>query len=113
MPRGNPANMRPPSSKAEAIERGRKGGLKSGETRRKRKTLRDELLAMLSSGNTQNSIATALIAEAINGNRAGSVAKAFETIRDTIGEKPVEKIVVAEVDQAVIDEVERIVDGQD
>lgn len=35
--------------------------------------------------------------------------KAFEVIRDSAGQKPVEKIVVADVDQAVIDEVERMV----
>ena len=35
--------------------------------------------------------------------------KAFEIIRDTIGEKPVERIVVAEVSQDIIDEVEAAV----
>ena len=38
---------------------------------------------MLSSGNTQEKISLALIQEALNGN-----VKAFESIRDTIGEKP-------------------------
>lgn len=35
--------------------------------------------------------------------------KALEFARDTIGEKPIEKVQVAEVDQEVIDEVERMV----
>lgn len=35
--------------------------------------------------------------------------KALEFARDTIGEKPIEKVQVAEVDQDVIDEVERMV----
>lgn len=33
----------------------------------------------------------------------------WELMRDTAGQKPVEKIMIAEVDQAVIDEVERAV----
>lgn len=33
-------------------------------------------------------------------------ARAFEVLRDTSGQKPVDKIVFAEVDQEVIDEVE-------
>ena len=35
--------------------------------------------------------------------------KAFETIRSTVGQDPVQKLVIAEVDQSVIDEVERAV----
>ena len=35
--------------------------------------------------------------------------KAFEVVRDTIGERPVEKVMVAEVDQDIIDEVEAMV----
>ena len=107
MPRGNLANMA--HTKEEAKRRGRNGGIKSGEVRRQRRTLREELLAMLSAGDTQSKLVAALIDEATNGNKAGSVSKAFETIRDTVGEKPVEKIVVAEVDQAIIDEVEQMV----
>lgn len=113
MPRGNPQNMRPVRSEEEAKKLGSLGGKRSGETRRARKTLREELLALLANGDTQNKMSLALIEEALNGNKAGSVTKAFETIRDTIGEKPVEKIVVAEVDQSIIDEVEQIVNGQD
>ena len=81
-------NLRPVSSTEEARERGRKGGLASGEARRKRKTLKEELLLMLSDGDIQEKISIALINEAINGNNAGSVTKAFEVIRDTIGERP-------------------------
>ena len=88
----NEQNLKPVKSKKEARERGRKGGLASGEARRKRKTLKEELLLMLSDGDIQQKISLALINEAINGNNAGSVTKAFEVIRDTIGERPVEKV---------------------
>lgn len=35
--------------------------------------------------------------------------RAFEVIRDTSGQKPVEKVEMATIDQSVIDEVERMV----
>ena len=87
-------------SGAEAVENGRKGGIASGEARRKRKTLKEELLLMLSDGDIQEKISLALINEAIKGNNAGSVTKAFEVIRDTIGEKPADKV---ETKQTVLD----------
>ena len=93
-------NLRPVSSKEEARERGRKGGLASGKARRKRKTLKEALLLMLSDGDIQEKISLALINEAISGNNAGSVTKAFEVIRDTIGERPVEKV---QATQTVVD----------
>lgn len=106
MPRGNPQNLVPTNkrSKEEAKRISSKGGKRSGESRRKRKQLREELLALLSAGNTQKNISLALIDQALNGN-----VKAFETIRDTIGEKPVEKVVMSEVDPNVISEVEEMV----
>ena len=96
----NEQNLKPVSSKKEARERGRKGGLASVESRRKRKTLKEELLLMLSEGDIQEKISLALINEAIKGNNAGSVTKAFEVIRDTIGERPVEKV---QATQTVVD----------
>ena len=100
-------NLRPVSSKDEARERGRKGGLASGEARRKRKTLKEELLLMLSEGETQQSVTLALIEKAMSGN-----TKAFEVIRDTIGEKPVDKVMIADVEPSVIAEVEAMVTGE-
>lgn len=106
MPRGNPQNLIPTTkrTKEEARKISSNGGKKSGEVRRKRKQLREELLALLSDGNTQKNISLALIDQALNGN-----VKAFETIRDTIGEKPVEKVVMSEVDPNIISEVEEMV----
>ncbi len=79
-------------SREKAVENGRKGGIASGEAKRRRKTLKEELLLMLENEDVQRSVAAALINEATEGNNAGSVARAFETIRDTIGEKPVDKL---------------------
>ena len=97
-------NLRPVSSKEEARERGRKGGLASGEARRKRKTLKEELLLILSEGETQQSVTLALIEKAMSGD-----TKAFEVIRDTIGEKPIDKVMIADVEPSVIAEVEAMV----
>ena len=88
-------NLRPVSSKDEARERGRKGGLASVEARRKRKSLKEELLLMLEDEELQQSVAIALIKQAQNGN-----VKAFGMLRDTIGEAPVEKV---QATQTVVD----------
>ena len=100
-------NLRPVSSTEEARERGRKGGLASGEARRKRKTLKEELLLMLSERETQQSVTLALIEKAMSGD-----TKAFEVIRDTIGEKPVDKVMIADVEPSVIAEVEAMVKSE-
>ena len=91
----NEQNLKPVSSKKEARERGRKGGLASVEARRKRKSLKEELLLMLEDEELQQSVAIALIKQAQNGN-----VKAFGMLRDTIGEAPVEKI---QTTQTVVD----------
>ena len=91
----NEHNLKPVSSKKEARERGRKGGLASVEARRKRKSLKEELLLMLEDEEVQKSVAVALIQEAQNGN-----VKAFGMLRDTIGEAPVEKV---QTTQTVVD----------
>ena len=96
MPRGNIDNLNPVQSKEEARERGRKGGIASGKARRERATLREQLLALLSKGNFQEEITLALLDKA----KAGDT-KAFEIIRDTIGEKPVEKL-EAKVEETTI-----------
>ena len=103
-------NLRPCEYKLSQ-EEAKRGGKASVESRRRRKALKEELLLLLSDGDVQERISLALIDEALHGNKAGSVTKAFEVIRDTIGEKPVQKVMIAEVDQSVIDEVESAVLG--
>ena len=71
----------------ERRERASKAGKASVEARRKRKTLREELLALLEKGEYQEKISTALIGRAMTGD-----TKAYEVIRDTIGEKPTDKV---------------------
>ena len=64
----------------------RQGGIASGESRRRRKTLKEELELLLESGDWQERISTAILEKAAAGSE-----RAFEVIRDTIGEKPTDK----------------------
>ena len=90
----NKENLRVPTSN-EARRNGEKGGIASGESRRRRKLLReclDELLAReyTADGKTltgSEALAAALMKKAMKGD-----VKAFEALRDTAGEKPVERI---------------------
>ena len=102
----NEQNLKPFNELTENEQRAiaSAGGKASGEARRKRKTLKEELLLMLSEGETQRSVTLALIEKAMSGD-----TKAFEVIRDTIGEKPVDKVMIADVEPSVIAEVEAMV----
>lgn len=66
---------------------GKMGGIASGESKRRKKTLKEELIMLLESDNNNNKISTALLKKALDGD-----IQAFTTIRDTIGEKPTDKI---------------------
>lgn len=106
-------------SREEAVKNGQKGGIASGESRRARKTLRAELETLLSAqtidkegkkteSTVQEAVTVALVKQALKGN-----TKAFEIIRDTIGEKPVERVTLAEIDQATVNLVEKMVTSHD
>lgn len=94
MPRtGRKENLKPVKSVEEAREKGAKGGKKSGEVRRKNKSLREALRFLLQeryeyAGETVDGfelLAIKTFEQAQNGS-----VKAFEVIRDSIGEKPTE-----------------------
>lgn len=102
----NIENLRPPTTE-EARERGKKGGKASAKKRQQNKTFKeiinkfldgqvtDDRLKeqMVEFGFADNEVSNkscavfALWKEAIKGN-----TKAFELMRDTIGEKPIEQI---------------------
>lgn len=107
---------RPFKQGEEQRERARRAGIKSGEVRRERKTLREELLVILgeeitgAKGKTtfQHAMTAALAKQALRGN-----VKAYEVIRDTIGEKPSEKVTINLPDSEVISKVEDALFGGD
>ena len=84
-------NLKPVRTKDEARKRGRNGGKKSGQVRKARKKLKDDLIALLETKidtkTLQKKISLAIINEALSGN-----TKAFTAIRDTIGEKPKDEV---------------------
>lgn len=90
----NKENLKPVKSSEEARTRGRQGGLASGRSRRKRKALREylnTLLAMPSEADNGRNNAEEIAAALVNQALAGSI-RAFETIRDTVGEKPTDRL---------------------
>lgn len=96
-------------SKEEAREAGRKGGIASGKARRQKKELKECCEAVLQNviknkAGEELSGAEAMVLAQFQKALRGD-AKAFELIRDTAGQKPVDKVQVAEVDQDTIDEM--------
>lgn len=90
MPEGRPFTME------TAKECGHNGGKASGEAKRKKKLLKDCLNELLANEITDKHgvtltgsemLAATLMRKAVKGD-----VKAFEVIRDTAGEKPVDKV---------------------
>ena len=85
----NEQNLIPFNERTEEEQRkiARQGGIKSGEVRRQRKTLKEELLLLLDENDNQKNMTVSLLLKALDGD-----IKAFEVVRDTIGEKPTDKV---------------------
>lgn len=91
---------------------------KSTAAQAERRTFRDGLLAILNESlkdkngkatdkTTQDAIIAGLVKRAVSGD-----VRAFEIIRDTIGEKPVEQINVNAPDPNIMEEIRRRVAGE-
>lgn len=95
----------------EQREIARKGGIASGKAKREKKMLKDLLEEALSKGTETNNeyvnITKALIKEANKGN-----VKAYEVIRDTLGQKPKEVIEVSKTTDETILEVEKYLNSK-
>lgn len=104
-------------SREEAKKNGRKGGIASGEAKRRERTLKETLEKLLSLSikdeatreyirqlgfndeelDNKTAINVAMYQEALKGN-----VKAYELIRDTMGEKPTDKLAIEEAPQIVL-----------
>lgn len=111
----NEQNLIPQAHKL-TVDEASKGGKASGRARAEKRDLRRALEALLEkdwedkNGNKLSgtqAVATKLFEQAMKGN-----IRAFETLRDTVGQKPIEKVMVAEVEPEVIDEIEKAVLGE-
>lgn len=98
--KGTPENLRPPKTKEEAQKRGRNGGVASGISRRKKRSMKDAFKTLMDMPvsfenikkqmrdlgfddedlTNQMAVAVSMFKEAMAGN-----VKAAELIRDTIG----------------------------
>lgn len=89
----NESNLKPVRTKREARRRGKKGGIASGKVRKENKLLKNMLQEALDketkTGTFAVDITIALIKQAKKGN-----VRAYEVIRDTLGQKPIEKLKV-------------------
>ena len=125
MGKGNTDNLVPVRSEDEAREKGRKGGIKSGEARREKKMLRELLEQYLGEPATVGGEkvsrkhlmafrAIKLVTENEPGDKisASEFVRAFELVRDTLGEKPSEKVEVATADQAKFNELLEQLEGE-
>lgn len=113
----NKQNLKVPTS-SEARRNGKKGGINSGKARREKRDLKKlmELWMETEVAKDKNGEpltgAELMVAVAAKEMKNGS-PKFWELIRDTAGFKPVDKVMVADVDQSIIDEVETAVLGDD
>ncbi len=96
-------------------ETAKAANLKSQEAKKRKKQLRECLEILMEKDFTgpdgknisgAEAISVKLFQQAMKGN-----IRAFEMIRDTVGQKPIDKIMVAEVDPEVMREVEDVVLG--
>ena len=98
MPRNGTKNLIPTNkrSKEEAKRLGKKGGIASGKARREKKTLRQCLEILLEKTlkdkkGIEMSGAEAVSLKVFEKALKGDI-RAFEVLRDTAGQKPVEKV---------------------
>ena len=110
----NEQNLRPGEYKL-SLEEAKKGGINSGKARREKADLKKQLQLFLEMDATTDKRgepltgAELMVKVAVKEMTKGN-PKYWELIRDTAGFKPVDKVVVAEVDQTVIDEIESMVE---
>lgn len=118
----NEQNLIPNSERSpkEVRENGKKGGINSGKARRRKKEFRELFEKMLDEqgGNLNGEPVTRkelIVARAMkllqdpDSSDAREFLKAFEIVRDTIGETVVQRIEVAQIDPQTVEEVEKIV----
>ena len=103
MGKANIENLRTPSTE-EAREMQLKSAQKRSQNIKERKLIRAVIEERLGNEDLEE-IVDNLIA------RAKENSKDFETLQAAIGQKPIDKVMVADVDQSVIDEVESMVEN--
>lgn len=115
----NNKNLKVPTSE-EARTIGKKGGIASGEARKKKKLLKECLEILLErdvkgADNVTVTGSEAISIELFNKALSGDI-KAFEVIRDTVGQKPVEKVAatqtVVDLSKFTTEEIKEMLDDE-
>lgn len=107
----NKQNLKPQAHKL-TVEELSKGGKNSAESRRRRKTFAEAFDAWLESNHKDKGgvkSGTEILAMAMLEKAKMGDTKAFELIRDTVGEKPIEKIATVDIPDDVRNKVENLV----
>lgn len=111
----NEQNLRPGEYKFTQ-EEAKKGGIASGKARREKKLMREAFEELLSreyhdqAGNVldgTSALAAKVFKQAMDGD-----LKAFEIIRDTTGQKPVERVETVEISPETYERVARALEGE-
>lgn len=79
-------NLRPVRSTEEARERGRKGGIASGEARRKKRDLRIALAVLMDSTDASGKTGTERLAAALFRKALDGDVKAIGMVRELVGQ---------------------------
>ncbi|MBS7327176.1 MAG: hypothetical protein KIG68_00280 [Oxalobacter sp.] len=98
----NESNLTPVRTENEARKKGKAGGIASGEARRRKKDLRECLMAVLDGKDSEGltgaeRLAATLVKSALDGN-----VRAFAEIRDTVYGRPVSTIEMTGKDETPI-----------
>jgi hypothetical protein len=110
----NSDNLKPCEHKLTQEEQ-KAGGIASGKARRQRKLLReaaDDLLNEVIKSSKGDKFGSEALMMAQFRKALQGDTKAAEYIRDTAGQKPIEKIMVADVDAEVVEQIENMVLGK-
>ena len=110
----NEQNLKPNSERSpkEVRENGAKGGIASGEARRKKRDLKLAIQVLLETDikgkngeikSGAEAIAIAQFQKALKGD-----TRAFEVLRDTAGQKPIEKVEQVNIDGEYLDKINEL-----
>lgn len=110
----NEQNLKPNSERSpkEVRENGAKGGIKSGEARRQKRDLKRAIQILLETDikgkngeikSGAEAIAIAQFQKALKGD-----TRAFEVLRDTAGQKPIEKVEQVNIDGEYLDKINEL-----
>ena len=105
MGKANIQNLRTPSTE-EAREMQKKSAKKRSQNIKERKLIRQVIEERLGGADLEEIVDNLI-------DRAKHDSKDFEVLQSAIGQKPIEKVVISEIDTDVIDEIERMVNDDE